>query len=235
MNPKPTAWSFTLAFREHWFAAMSGGASVPFTVLAVFVDAKWAQLIFAGCALICAWFAAYRVWKPERQKVCDLEERLRPKLRVRFDKAVPDCMPIVTFMHPDGVQTKGRCFRLQVMSDSDSKLYDCMGWLAELRNLKTQQVVQSVRLLWAGVPTAAAAVDLVKGVPRYVEMCVATDADQITVTTEGGGVWPIDAMHIFDKPGEYLFRIVIEARDTVATSITRKLNWTGNWTTTDMV
>src|ERR1700737_2584728 len=45
---KASRWSFARAFREHLFAAMSGGFSVPFAAAAVFLDNKYAQLIF-GC------------------------------------------------------------------------------------------------------------------------------------------------------------------------------------------
>jgi hypothetical protein len=41
---------FVLAFRAQWFAAMSGGFSVPFTALAVLVDNKFQQAIFGGLA-----------------------------------------------------------------------------------------------------------------------------------------------------------------------------------------
>lgn len=233
MDRKPTAWSFTLAFRKHLFAAMSGGASVPFTALAVFLDNKWAQLVFAACALTCAWFAAYRVWKPERQKVCDLEKRLQPKLKIRYEKTNPNCRAIVTFQNPDGSQTKGKCFRLEITTDSAAKIYECMGWLAEAKNLKTQQIVEGVRLLWPNIPSAAASVDIVHGVSRYIEICAIKENNQVTVTTEGWA-WPIDAMHMFHDPGEYLFKVTIEARDTVAVPITAKLNWTGDWRTAEL-
>ena len=70
--------AFAQAFRKHLFAAMSGGFSVPFTALAVFVDNKYAQLIFGCLAFCAAWFAAYRIWKYEREKVIELEARLGP-------------------------------------------------------------------------------------------------------------------------------------------------------------
>jgi hypothetical protein len=73
MDEKPSLWSFAQAFREHWFAAMSGGFSVPFTALAVFLDNKYAQGIFAALAFLGAWFAAYSVWRVERQKIVDLK------------------------------------------------------------------------------------------------------------------------------------------------------------------
>jgi predicted membrane metal-binding protein len=79
---KPSLGTFSRTFRKHWFAAMSGGASVPFTALAVFLDNRWVQLLFACLALTGTWFAAYRVWQPERQKVCDLEARLTAKINM---------------------------------------------------------------------------------------------------------------------------------------------------------
>ena len=57
---------------------MSGGFSVPFTALAVIADNKYAQLIFGCLAFSGAWFAAYRVWKIEREKVIELEGKLVP-------------------------------------------------------------------------------------------------------------------------------------------------------------
>jgi hypothetical protein len=78
-DQRSSAWSFTLSFRQHLFAAMSGGASVPFTALAIYLDNKWAQVIFLVCALTCAWFAAYRVWKPERERADELEKKLIPE------------------------------------------------------------------------------------------------------------------------------------------------------------
>jgi hypothetical protein len=73
MDEKPSLRSFAQAFREHWFAAMSGGFSVPFTALAVFFDNKYAKGIFAALAFLGAWFAAYSVWRVERQKNVDLQ------------------------------------------------------------------------------------------------------------------------------------------------------------------
>jgi hypothetical protein len=68
-------------FRTHWLAAMSGGVSVPFTALTVFLDNKWAQLIFCCLAFVAVWVAAYRIWKPERERVLVLEKQLEPKLK----------------------------------------------------------------------------------------------------------------------------------------------------------
>ena len=74
---KASRWSFARAFREHLFAAMSGGFSVPFAAAAVFLDNKYAQLIFGCLAFGSAWFAAYRIWKSEREQVISLQQQLK--------------------------------------------------------------------------------------------------------------------------------------------------------------
>lgn len=73
MSAAPRGLDFILAFREKWFAAMSGGASVPFAALAVNVDNKYAQLVFWVMAFSCVWFASYQVWEAERAKVLKLD------------------------------------------------------------------------------------------------------------------------------------------------------------------
>jgi hypothetical protein len=58
---------FVLAFRFKLFEAMSGGASVPFAVAAVFLDNSYGKAICTAMAFVCGGFAAYRVWKHERE------------------------------------------------------------------------------------------------------------------------------------------------------------------------
>jgi hypothetical protein len=83
MAQSASLWAFARAFRKHLFAAMSGGFSVPFTALAVFADNKYAQGIFGCLAFSAAWFAAYRIWKSEREKVVELENKLAGKATLR--------------------------------------------------------------------------------------------------------------------------------------------------------
>jgi hypothetical protein len=61
---------------------MSGGFSVPFGALAVFADNKYQQAIWAALALCALVFATYRIWKIEREKVLELQEKLSP-IRIR--------------------------------------------------------------------------------------------------------------------------------------------------------
>jgi hypothetical protein len=58
-------WAFARALRADWFAAMSGGFSVPFASLAVFAGDKYQQLIWGTLALCGFGFASYRLWKSQ--------------------------------------------------------------------------------------------------------------------------------------------------------------------------
>jgi hypothetical protein len=81
MLKNSSPWAFILAFREQWFAAMSGGVSVPFAALAALLDDKWAKIIFGVLAFTAVWFAAYRIWKVEHEKSLAFSELTKPKLK----------------------------------------------------------------------------------------------------------------------------------------------------------
>jgi hypothetical protein len=85
MVDRATLWNFIGVLRQHWFAAMSGGFSVPFTAAAVYFDSKYAQSIFGFLALASLYFAAYQIWKSEHDKVLVIQERLNPT-RIRESK-----------------------------------------------------------------------------------------------------------------------------------------------------
>src|SRR5882757_6324855 len=82
MDSQTSIRSFALAFRGQWFAAMSGGFSVPFTALAVFLDNKYQQAIFGCLAFAAIWYAAYTIWRIEREKVVGLEEKINGTKRL---------------------------------------------------------------------------------------------------------------------------------------------------------
>src|SRR6185312_2565253 len=68
----PTTRNFVAALRNHWLEAMSGSASVPFAIWAVFAGEPYQQRILAAASVFCLLFAAYRMWASERKRVNDL-------------------------------------------------------------------------------------------------------------------------------------------------------------------
>ncbi len=87
----PTIRNFLFAFRGHWFDAMSGAASVPFSAAAAFSAQTYQQIIFAVMAFACVWFAAYRIWAVEREKVIALDkEWQREAARLRSAELITE-------------------------------------------------------------------------------------------------------------------------------------------------
>lgn len=57
---------FLKAFTKSWFTLMSGPATVPFTIAAVFVSQPWLKALLGALALSCAILSSYLVWCNER-------------------------------------------------------------------------------------------------------------------------------------------------------------------------
>lgn len=83
MSPPPTFGNFLRAFRQHWFAAMSGGFSVPFAALAALLDNWPARIGFAALAVASALFAAFRVWHADRTALNKAEAELDRRAAAR--------------------------------------------------------------------------------------------------------------------------------------------------------
>lgn len=77
MAPAPTIWTFLRAYREHLFALMSGGFSVPFATLAAYLDNVPAKITFAILAIAAVVFAAYGVWRTERAGLIKAEAEIK--------------------------------------------------------------------------------------------------------------------------------------------------------------
>jgi hypothetical protein len=67
-------WDFLRAFGDDWLASMSGPASVPFAIAAVFVSG-WARPSLLFLAATCIVFASFRVWKKQREEIVRLRAR----------------------------------------------------------------------------------------------------------------------------------------------------------------
>lgn len=82
-------WAFTKAFREHWWAAMSGGFSIPFAAASAYFGAvnqnRWAAVAFAALAFGAVWFAAYIIWRTEYERVLELRVKIAPRLEIIYD------------------------------------------------------------------------------------------------------------------------------------------------------
>jgi hypothetical protein len=80
---------------------------------------------------------------------------------------------------------------------------------------------------------ATMSADLIRGVPRFLQICRIADNNRVIMATENEA-WPFDSLNAF-HPGIYIFNIAIKGRDEAETIFYPvELNWTGNWTTAEM-
>ena len=178
-------------------------------------------LLAAGSATF-----AYIIWVS--LQIDMIRERYRErhqKLHLKYDRSIPNCRADVTFV--DG--SHSICFRLQVDNMTARKLRVCEGWLVSTDQFPN---IGPVKLFWADMP-GTFTVDLINGILRFLQICRITDSNQVIVATEREN-WPIDSIGVF-RPGFFVFEIALKGDDNADTSVySVRLNWTGNWTTSEM-
>jgi len=148
------------------------------------------------------------------------------KIAIAFDRTVPSCRADVTFVGG----SHSMCFRLKVNNKSQRKLHECEGWLESTDRFPN---VSPAQLFWVGNPEAEMSINLLKDIPRFLQICRIDDKNCIHIATQREQ-WPIDS-HNFPL-GDYVFKIGIKGEDDAETCFySVKLTWTGNWTTAEMM
>lgn len=147
------------------------------------------------------------------------------KIAVRYDRGVPSCRADVTFVGG----SHSVCFRLRVENATPRKLHKCEGWLESTDRFPN---ISPAQLFWVGNPEEMS-VDLIKGIPRFLQIC-RIDSDNLIHMATNGERWPVDS-HNFPS-GDYTFNVGIKGEDIAETCFySVKLIWNGNWTTAEMV
>jgi hypothetical protein len=236
MAEKPDFWSFTLAFREELFAAMSGGASVPFTIAAVYVDNKYAQALLALCALTCAWFAAFRLWRPERQKVRDYEKRLMPKISVFLDPVCNGVRVVETSKSDDPLSrgSDSKWIQFLVRSVTDAPLVGCEARLLTAERLKSKEGTESILdepmfCTWSNV-------DQMQSTRMTIPVGVNQPANMLSIFEGQSNLKPETAPYMkprflreIQKPGKYRLNVVVSAQDAPVETASFLLEWGGSY------
>jgi hypothetical protein len=79
---------FVHALAADWFARMSGPLSVPFAIAAIYVPNETARVLLLATAFVCAWAAAYRVWKVQYERANTAEDEIE-----KLKAVAPDLRP----------------------------------------------------------------------------------------------------------------------------------------------
>jgi hypothetical protein len=120
---------YCLAFVAQWFTAMSGGLSVPLSVLAIFVENPIAKVGLAATAIACFVAASYLIWSGERTKVNELTSNLEardaiyPKLELLFDENDPQFVQTEYYWY-ERKPPKSRRWYIAVHNASETKNAD---------------------------------------------------------------------------------------------------------------
>src|SRR3984957_5291673 len=75
-SPKPTLAEFLKRLIGDTTSLVSGGLSVPLTVMSLFSDNKYAKVSFGVLAVTGFLIASYRLWSGERRNTLAVQERL---------------------------------------------------------------------------------------------------------------------------------------------------------------
>lgn len=97
------------------------------------MDSAYGKTIFAALAFCAAWFASYTIWRSERQtslslrqRLTELEESLRPKIKV---------VGICTKDDPIKIR---RSFELEIKNDLETNLDNCALKVTDIHLFKKQ-------------------------------------------------------------------------------------------------
>jgi len=228
-TPPASVRNFLKAFGQHLGAGMTGGLSLLSTIaMLYFEDNKYAQPVFACLAIAAAGFAAFRIWKPEREKVCELEERLRQKIELRFDRSDSRCFHLFQGgQHAHLIVYNGSEFgvpQCQVMLES-VELADANGKFKRVEKYRA-----ALTLAWSGfndyrkyapitLPPGEHLVDLVWAAPNHI-------------TSEGAPFWiNVSSDHrqfsFFGKLGRYRLTVRASSPDTASNELQLLVDWNG--------
>jgi hypothetical protein len=225
--------AFVLSFRGHLFAAMSGSASVPFTIAAAFVENKFAQLLFFFCALTCAGLAAFRVWKPERERVMELENKIGPKLALSFHPEAEGLVqtPVVIRRQDPGAvtpimqTTKSSYVRIRVEALSETTVTGCTAFLVGLEKSSAGDAFVAIQLPHAILLRDS--FDVPPKVWRTVDFLTATEGqNKLAGASEG---WPLSLLDAFNEVGTtYRCRLAVNGNG-ITSEIKVDVIWRGQW------
>lgn len=230
---------FAKAVAAHWLSLMSGAPSVFLAIGAALVPDVTAKILLVAVAMFCAVAAAYFVWRVERQKVIELNARLRPRLKCAFSHDLPGCVVRTRLEYPTGSYTEGSVgatyFRLRIETVTDLPV---LGMVANLIQISRDSVpIYNQGPLSLCIAPAErddpTRKDAIPSVPEY--------ADVLAVTDDGRIIMPLPFIpnslnigEIFGVYGTYTFAIVVAAPGCPRATANLRFKWAGNLRAAEM-
>jgi hypothetical protein len=218
---------FVHSFGARWFIYMSGAPSVPAAIAAFLVENKTARVCLTITAVVCFVLAALFVWREQYKKVVTLTKLLIPKFAVQYDPHIPMCKSTEIFKDAK-TQTEGTAFRIQVSNIGEETIYGCETRLVGVHKVCDQNKISLTTLMWTGYKLSK---DIVKGAPDYIGVLEVFANGERNILCEGLGYARED---IIRDPGEYLFKVVVSARNAPVKEFSVIAMLTDDWKAADM-
>jgi hypothetical protein len=251
---------FSRAFTSNLFSRMSGGASIPFALIGLWLGEAWQGRLFFALAGVCLILAAYFMWRKERERVDELSERVRPKLKCSFNmkdtacavrgvtiqfvksrhSPLPEGISITAVAMPDFLSSNritADYFRLRVETDKSVLVEKCEGHLMAIECEGKSLLGEPVALPFApSERTDALSRTIHEHVPAYLDVVAITTENKVIVTTRNhqrpSSVQQFEQM--FAKAADYRLRLAI-ASDGPTVRCNLLFKWTGDPNTAECV
>jgi len=223
-----TKWQFFSEWFFIWGPLVSGTFSVPFYALAVFSEAKYGPLIWGTMAYGAMLVSSYLLWL----RVANLEKQRIQKISSPTYYAKPPCRSVETFIDQHGSKTDAVCFRLEIKNIGEETVLDCEGHLIEVYFEGEFPELGPLNLTWAlGAPYSIKK-DIIKGVSAYLDVININQNNNLRACCGG---WPNNQQSFFKRHGNYIFKIVLSARNSTPLSpYSFRVDFTGDWQTSTM-
>ena len=220
---------------------MTGGASLPLSLAAIFFGNEIVKAVLIVTALFCAWLAAYRIWKRERAQVVVLEEKLRPKIKCSFSESDPGCViRNVRVPLSSGTIIQGTFYRIKVETAGVAQVTSCFG---RLRSIKRDGAN-----IHSGNPsrlpfTPSERADAVNrtihhGEPEYLDCVLITNDSRVFIwTSDQDGSREMKYGNLLEPAGDYEFdvSIISDSGITPSAHIPLLLRWRGTQQSAEMI
>jgi hypothetical protein len=126
----PSFQQFLQSFGGTWLSLISGGLSVPFTAVGLFLPSGTAQISFFILAVVALWIGSYLTWSIERCKSVELQNRIAavedetPRLELIFDEKNPLCVKDEYYTQFNDRPPKSRHWSIGIMNTSKLRSID---------------------------------------------------------------------------------------------------------------
>jgi hypothetical protein len=216
--------AFIGAFRQRWSTLMSGGASVPFAIGAAFFN-DWQQVLCVIAAASFFFYAAFILWRTERDKTAALEKRLEPKFKVGFEPNPDGLFRTPAYGGHPTIFVRG-----YIESQTEATLHACSARITKISVYENGEWViktdASLPCWWASQDESGDKETVAPGEKCYFNIArVHEGFDKLIPTARivSQGVW--DQL---PTNGRFRFRITVSAQDTPVRDLEVEIDWQSN-------